>query len=178
MILTDSEILEAIKEKSIIIEPFDPNCLGPNSYDVHLGDTLIIYEDDILDIKKPNKFKYIKIPESGYILEPGKLYLGATFEYTETHKHVPCLEGKSSLARLGLNIQMAPLGNVHFCNHWTLEISSLQHIKIYPNIPIGQLLYFNINTDKLNKGYNTKPNAKYNEKSPLPKESMMWKNFQ
>jgi len=37
MILSDKEILKAIQNKEIVIEPFDLNCLGTNSYDVHLG---------------------------------------------------------------------------------------------------------------------------------------------
>ena len=37
MILTDREILQAIETKDIVIEPFKPESLGTNSYDVHLS---------------------------------------------------------------------------------------------------------------------------------------------
>lgn len=94
MILTDKKILENIASGDIMIKPFYRECLGTNSYDVHLGDTLAVYKDDVLDAKKHNEVKYLKIPKNGIILYPGKLYLGVTQEYTETHKHVPVIEGK------------------------------------------------------------------------------------
>ena len=52
MILSDNEILEEIKKRSILIEPFDKKCLGTNSYDVHLSKHLATYKDEILDAKK------------------------------------------------------------------------------------------------------------------------------
>jgi dCTP deaminase len=78
MILTDGEILEEIEKGNIVIEPFDRNCLGSNSYDVHLGSTLAVYVDDVLDAKKDNPIRYIEIPDEGYVLQPGEFYLGVT----------------------------------------------------------------------------------------------------
>jgi dCTP deaminase len=67
------------------------------------------------------------------ILVPNKLYLGVTKEYTETHRHVPFLEGKSSIGRLGIDIHAtAGKGDIGFCYTWTLEISVQQAVKIYP----------------------------------------------
>ena len=100
MILSDKKILEEIDNKTIVIKPFDRKCLGTNSYDVHLGEWLSVYDDDILDAKKHNKATAFKIPKEGYTLLPSRLYLGVTQEYTETHKYVPFLEGKSSIGRL------------------------------------------------------------------------------
>lgn len=177
MLLSDSEILNAIEESSIVIKPFNIENLGPNSYDLHLGNFLATFKDDLLDVKKDNEVEYFQIPETGFILQPGKLYLGVTKEYTETHKFVPCLENKSSLARLGISIHMAPLGNVHFCNHWTLEISCIHPIRIYKDMPIAQILYFKINHETILKKYNKNPLAKYNIISDKPTKSMMWKNF-
>ena len=54
MILSDKKILEAIEQKNIIIEPYDKSCLGTNSYDVHLGKTLAVYTERMLDAKKHN----------------------------------------------------------------------------------------------------------------------------
>ena len=45
-----------------------------------------------------------RTPSGGFVLQPGRLYLGATQEYTETHATVPFLEGKSSVGRLGIDI--------------------------------------------------------------------------
>jgi deoxycytidine triphosphate deaminase len=57
-------------------------------------------------------------------------YLGVTEEYTETHAHVPFLEGKSSTGRLGIDIHAtAGKGDVGFCGNWTLEISVKQPVE-------------------------------------------------
>jgi dCTP deaminase len=176
MILTDKEILSYMEQGLIKVEPFDLACLGTNSYDVHLGKTLALYESDVLDAKAHNKIKTFEIPEEGYVLTPDKFYLGVTAEYTETHAHVPFLEGKSSVGRLGIDIHAtAGKGDVGFCNYWTLEISVKQPVRVYANMPIGQLIYFVVKGDIQNL-YNKKPNAKYNDKKSTPVESMMFKN--
>jgi len=176
MILTDKRILEEIGKGTILIEPYDRVCLGTNSYDVHLGKHLAIYEDAVLDAKKHNQIKHFEILEEGFVLQPGTLYLGVTLEYTETHAHVPFLEGKSSMGRLGIDIHAtAGKGDVGFCNHWTLEISCIQPVRIYAGMPVGQLIYFVVDGD-IENAYNKKSNAKYNQRSTKPMESMMWKN--
>ena len=177
MILTDKQILLALENKEIVIKPFDLSCLGSNSYDVHLGETLSMYEHHELDSKKHNKIIHTKIPPEGFVLEPDRFYLGVTEEYTESHSHVPFLEGKSSTGRLGISIHAtAGKGDVGFCNHWTLEIFVKQPVRVYAGMPIGQIIYFETGGG-VNVPYNRKASAKYNEKSTVPVESMMWKNF-
>ncbi len=176
MILSDKRILEEIDKGTIIIEPFKRSSLGTNSYDVHLGKYLATYKSQILDAKKHNEIEHFEIPKEGYILHPGILYLGVTLEYTETHHHVPFLEGKSSTGRLGIDIHAtAGKGDVGFCNTWTLEISVAQPVRIYAGMPIGQLIYFSVDGN-IETLYNSKGNAKYNNKTTKPVESMMWKN--
>lgn len=176
MILSDIQILKEIKRGNIVIDPYDQKCLGTNSYDVHLGKYLATYTDRILDAKKHNQIFHFEIPEEGFVLDPGTLYLGVTEEYTETHAHVPFLEGKSSVGRLGIDIHAtAGKGDVGFCNTWTLEISVSQPVKVYAGMPIGQLIYFAVDGEIKNL-YNKKKNAKYNGKTVRPVESMMWKN--
>ncbi len=178
MILSDSQILEEIRKGTIVIDPFRPECLGSNSYDVHLGKILAVYEDEILDAKVPPKVRYIEIPPEGLVLRPDELYLGVTEEYTETHCHVPFLEGKSSVGRLGIDIHAtAGKGDVGFCNTWTLEISVRKPVRVYAGMPIGQLIYFEVK-GKVLKPYNRKESAKYAAKTRQPVPSMMWKNFQ
>lgn len=177
MILSDKKILQEIKNKNIVLEPFKRENLGTNSYDVHLGKWLAVYESDILDAKKHNKIIKFEIPKDGYILLPSKLYLGVTEEYTETQNYVPFLEGKSSVGRLGIDIHStAGKGDAGFCNTWTLEISVKQPVIIYSGMPIGQLIYFEISGD-IEVPYNKKKNAKYNKRTNFPVESMMFKNF-
>ena len=163
-------------EGKIVIEPFDPECMGTNSYDVHLSKYLAVYTSRELDARSHNTIKEIIIGPEGFVLQPGILYLGSTVEYTETHHTVPFLEGKSSVGRLGIDIHAtAGKGDVGFCNHWTLEISCVQPVRVYAGMPIGQLIYFKVEGD-IENYYHGKKNAKYTQRSERPKESMMWKN--
>ena len=176
MILSDKQILAEIEKGTILIEPFRPDCLGGNSYDVHLGRHLATYVDRELDAKAHNKVTHFEIPADGFVLQPHTLYLGVTEEYTESHAHVPFLEGKSSTGRLGIDIHAtAGKGDIGFCNTWTLEISVTQPVRIYAGMPIGQLIYFLLDGE-VETRYDTKKNAKYNSRTVRPVESMMWKN--
>lgn len=177
MILTDHIIRLAIVSGEILIEPYCSNCLGSNSYDVHLSKHLAVYKSPIIDAKADNDLEHFEISEDGFILEPNKLYLGSTIEYTETHLHVPFLEGKSSTGRLGVSIHAtAGKGDIGFCGHWTLEISCVQPVRIYAGMPIGQLIYFQTQGECLNP-YNKKDSAKYTNQSYKPVGSQMFMNF-
>ena len=176
MILSDKRIKEEIEKGTIKIEPFERESLGTNSYDVHLGRHLAVYTSTELDAKKHNAIEHFEIPEEGYVLQPGVLYLGVTQEYTETHAHVPFLEGKSSTGRLGIDIHAtAGKGDVGFCGNWTLEISCKLPVRVYEGMPVGQLIYFPVDGE-VEVRYNTKRNAKYSGQPDKPVESMMWKN--
>ena len=176
MILSDSEILQSIEKGEILISPFRRECLGSNSYDVHLSPQLAVYKDSVLDAKKHNQIEELAIPAEGLILEPHEFYLGVTEEYTETWKHVPFLEGKSSVGRLGIDIHAtAGKGDVGFSNHWTLEISVKKPVRVYAGMPIGQLIYFTV-AGEVARPYHSKDSAKYTQRQARPVESMMFKN--
>jgi len=177
MILSDKEIKKALQIGDIKIEPFNEKFLGSNSYDVHLGEILAVYEDEILDAKKHNRIKKFSIPAEGFVLQTDTLYLGVTQEYTETLRYVPFLEGKSSVGRLGIDIHAtAGKGDVGYKNYWTLEISVKQPVRVYAGMPIGQLIYFEVKGD-VEIAYDKKNSAKYSQKNHEPVESMMFKNF-
>ena len=189
MILSDTAILEAMEFGAIVIEPFDPACLGGNSYDVHLGSTLLVYAPTqqvwhgnqllpLLDAKEANPTMELPIPDEGIVLFPGQLYLGSTVEYTEAHQHVPNLDGKSSIGRLGISIHAtAGRGDVGFCNHWTLEIIVPRPVKVYAGMPIGQLTYHTVE-GQVAAVYSRKAGAKYTTRNPKPQASAMWLNFE
>jgi dCTP deaminase len=176
MILSDKRILQEIEKGTIKIAPYDRDCLGSNSYDVHLGKHLARYVNKELDARKHNTIEHFDIPEEGIVLQPHEFYLGVTLEYTETHAHVPFLEGKSSTGRLGIDIHAtAGKGDVGFCGHWTLEISVKQPVRVYTGMPVGQLIYFPVDGE-IEVKYNEKKSAKYSGQINKPVESMMWKN--
>lgn len=160
MILSGIKILEEVNLGNISISPFDKNMLNPNSYNYHLGDTILEIEERVIDSKKKTDFKKIRIPEEGYVLRPNKLYLASTKEKIGSSKYVTQLIGRSSTGRLGLFLQVtAPLGNVG-CNHcWTLELRVVMPLKIYPNMRIGQVTFWKLDGKKT-MTYN---NGKYNK---------------
>lgn len=147
MILSGKEILRRLGQ-DIIIEPFNLKQLNPNSYNLRLHNELLVYDEPVLDMKKPNRFHKIIIPEEGLVLETGKLYLGRTIEYTRTENCVPMLEGRSSVGRLGLFVHVtAGFGDVGFAGYWTLEIFCVQPIRIYAGVEICQIYYHSIEGD-------------------------------
>ena len=174
MILTGKEILKRVNEKKIIpnimIEPFNESQLNPNSYNLKLHNELLVY-DGLLDMKKENKTEKIIIPKSGLILMPGVLYLGRTVEYTETHNLAPMLNGRSSIGRLGISIHAtAGVGDIGYCGYWTLEITCVQPVVIYPYVEICQIYYHII------EGDHNDYNGKYQYSKEI-QESKLYKEF-
>ena len=172
MILSGKEILKHVGT-DIIIEPFDEKRINPNSYNLALHNELLIYENQTLDMKTPNSTRKLVIPESGLTLEPGKLYLGRTVEFTKTDKFVPMLEGRSSTGRLGLFVHItAGFGDVGFAGYWTLEMFCVQPIKIYPGAEICQIYYHDIKGD-----YSRYCSGKYQNNNGI-QPSLMYKDFE
>lgn len=171
MILSGKEI-ERRLNNDLSIEPFNAKQLGPNSYNLRLHHELMVYDEPMLDMKKKHNTKMITIPEEGFVLEPGKLYLGRTLEYTRTDNLVPMLEGRSSIGRLGLFIHItAGFGDVGFTGYWTLEIYCVHPIRIYAGVEICQIFYHTIEGD-----FDTYKSNKYQLNKGI-QASMLYKDF-
>lgn len=190
-VLVDRDVLAAIDRGSIVITPFDRACLGTNSYDVHLAPTLRVYKNGKetvwlidggseridflgpLDTRAQRDTIDVPIPEGGIVLEPGELYLASTIEHTESREHVPMLNGRSSLGRLGLSIHVtAGTGDRGFRGCWTMELFVIKRLRIYAGDPVGQLLWFTTESEPL-VSYDRKPSAKYNDAGALPQPSKL-----
>lgn len=134
------------------------------TYDSERETTFYLFgntEGYYIDSREKNETVDMEIKEDGFILQPGKLYIASTNEYTETHNAVPKLEGKSSLGRLGLFVHVtAGYGDVGFCGTWTLELVVTVPLKIYPNMKICQISYHSISEIPL-VSYDKKIDAKY-----------------
>ena len=154
--LTANEILRQIKKGNIDITPFDINCLNPNSYNVHLSDKLKVYDNkSVLDLKtENNNFETITIPSEGIILHPNTLYIGATNEVVSSDKFISAIDGRSSIGRLGIQVHLtAGFGDIGFHGTYTLEITVVQPVRIYPNFEIAQV-YFEKPCGKIDFLYN------------------------
>jgi dCTP deaminase len=155
VILTGPEIrrlcnVDAPAIPRLRIWPWDNRSVGPNSYDVHLGDTILVYADTILSVDRSPKTKPVTIHTNGcWLLQPGRLYLGHTVEDTECHGLVPYLDGRSSIGRLGISVHVtAGRGDDGFRGQWTLEITAVQPVWIRPGIRIGQLTFHELTGER------------------------------
>ena len=173
MILSGHQIQHRLLS-DILIDPFDESNLNPNSYNLSLHNELMTYEEVVLDMHKANRVRRIEIPREGYVLNPNTLYLGRTAERTETHNLVPMIEGRSSIARLGLFVNVtAGFGDVGFSGFWTLEMFAVQPIRIYPGIPICQIIYHEITgviseyeSNKYQNNHDIQPSLLFKELNP------------
>ena len=189
MILSGLKIAEEVKAGRIHISDFDEKRLNPNSYNLRLADELLVYKTEyrgtniygeciafnkgrVLDMKKENPYQTLTIQEDGLILEPNRLYLAHTMERTRTDCYVPMLEGRSSVGRLGIFIHAtAGFGDVGFDGYWTLELSCVQPVRIYPGVEICQIYYHTIDGD-----YEPYRSGKYQGNHGV-QPSMLWRDF-
>ncbi len=173
MVISGQEI-RARLGTDIVIEPFDEKQLNPNSYNLKLHNELMVYEEVILDMRKPSRVRRITIPADGLVLQPDQLYLARTAERTETRNLVPMIEGRSSVGRLGLFVHVtAGFGDVGFCGYWTLEMFAVQSIRIYPGVPICQIFYHeicgrfeNYSSNKYQNNTDIQPSLLFTELNP------------
>jgi len=187
MVLTGTEILRQMELGNIHIAPFQSAHLGPNSYDVTLNPSLLVYElspGEHLDMKQENKTRSLEIPEAGLVLQPGILYLGCSNETATSLRYVPMFEGRSSIGRLGINTHItAGFGDVGWgylpnaegqliCQYptWTLEIEVVHAIRVYPNVRIGQVYFMTPD------GVLTYYKGKYSQQKQ-PQASQLFKDF-
>lgn len=172
MLLSGEEIKKRLGQE-IVIEPYNPAQLNPNSYNLKLADELLVYTSDTLDMKKNNPTERMTIPPEGLLLEPHRLYLGRTMEYTKTEGYVPMLEGRSSVGRLGLFVHVtAGFGDVGFAGYWTLEMYCIHPIRIYTGVEICQIYYHSIEGD-----YVTYTSGKYQNNVGV-QPSLLYRDFE
>lgn len=145
MILTNADLKQAIAEGNLVITSdvaVSPDLkIGVNTIDLHLGPVIGTYSEYVLDCKKELELDYTLIPDEGLLLTPGIIYLAKTSEHTYIKKHVPQIEGLSSIGRLGMDVhKTAGIGSIGFNNRWTLEITVTQPVRVYRYMPIAQLM--------------------------------------
>lgn len=176
--LTGTEIMNMIYAGKISIDP-NPTVVGPNSVDCTLHDVIVEYapaamreDGQYLDMKIDNPVVESIIPTQGMIFYPGRVYIASTRERISTNYFVPCVEGRSSVARLGISIHStAGICDIGFDGRITLEITVAQAVKIYSGCRIAQLLFF---APVGSRDIRYKGKYQY-QKSPTP--SRMWKDW-
>ena len=181
MVYSDKDIKQGLKDETFSFkEPIDQNQIEPASIDLKLGDVIKIFnplECPFIDIKKkeslPQIMQTIKVDkEKGFVLHPGKFVLASTKEYIKlSNKVLARVEGKSSLARLGLLVHTAGFVDPGFEGALTLEISNQSEISIilYPDMYICQIAIEDLKTP-CEKSYTQRKKSLYS-KADGPQES-------
>ena len=151
MILSDRDIKKVIRSKKLVFKPsLSKNQIGPASIDLKLGPIFKkfnISKRSLLDTKKelPDKdfvvTRKIKMNEP-FILHPNDFVLASTKEYVKVpNDMVLKVEGKSTLARMGILVHTAGFVDPGFEGTLTLEISNQSNLPValYANMHICQI---------------------------------------
>lgn len=163
MPLTDNQIKVAIDMGEIIIEPpmqqeeIDAR-VGSVSIDLSLGRELVIVGEHAHNDER------IMMNEFGYILKPGEFILASTEEIvTLPATIVGRLEGRSSIARMGLTVHVtAGIIDPGFSGRITLELANLgpKYLTLFPGMRICALSFDRLDFP-VDRPYGEKRTAKY-----------------
>jgi dCTP deaminase len=186
MILSDRSIREQVAAGRIVIDPFDEAAVQPSSVDVHLDRVFRVFRNHsarCIDVREDQEglTELVEVPPGdAFMLHPGEFVLGATLERVALPSDlVARLEGKSSLARLGLLIHStAGFVDAGFDGHLTLELSNVATLPItlYPTMAVGQLSFLAMTTPAERPYGSAEVGSKYqHQQGPTP--SRYWQNF-
>ncbi len=144
MILSDRSIKRLIKEGRLSIEPLKEENIQASSIDLTLGEDVIFYRVDFIDVKAGELLVERRtIPEEGIVIEPKSFLLATTLEYIRLPEDITAfVEGRSSLGRLGIFIENAGWVDAGFEGQITLELYNANNvpIKLYKGMKICQIV--------------------------------------
>ena len=180
--LSDVDIKIALKEGLIQIEPLEESYIQPSSIDLKVGSDFRVFENHKYShidpkAKQQELTSLVTATEAEpFVLHPGEFVLGTTYEkVTLSNKVVARLEGKSSLGRIGLLIHStAGFVDPGFSGYLTLELSNVANlpIKVYPEMRIGQISFYYLNSPSESEYGSDIYGSKYQgQEGPTPSKS-------
>ena len=182
IMLSDIDIKKALEEKWIEVSPLDKGFIQPSSIDLKVGYEFRVFENhkySHIDPKAEQEDLTTLVTatvEEPFVLHPGEFVLGTTFEkVTLSNKVVARLEGKWSLGRIGLLIHStAGFVDPGFSGYLTLELSNVANlpIMIYPEMKIGQISFYYLNSQSESEYGSENYGSKYQgQEGPTPSKS-------
>jgi len=151
-ILIGKELLKALKNGLIAVEPLDQEQIGPGSIDLTLGNDFRVFrkQSTVYHVKNDSRFeditKSVHVKDGEFVvIKPGEMVLGITKEKISLADNISGrLEGRSRFARFGLAVHVTA-GFMHpgISNHQVLEIVNLGHspLALYPGTRICQFVF-------------------------------------
>ncbi|MFG3340517.1 dCTP deaminase [Glycomyces sp. NPDC048151] len=156
MLLSDRDLLAAIKNDRLGIQPFEDELVQPSSIDVRLDRRFRVFNNQKYTHIDPSKQQddltsAVEVADDQpFVLHPGEFVLASTLEVITLPADLAArLEGKSSLGRLGLlTHSTAGFIDPGFSGHVTLELSNVANLPItlWPGMKIGQLCVFRLSS--------------------------------
>ena len=99
----------------------------------------------VIDLAEYQDMIIEQIPEYGFVIFPGNVYIVNINEKIDCRAVVPEISGKSRLGRAGLEVHLtAGYGNLGDCFKYTLELRATYPTRIYPNMKIAQILFHTV----------------------------------
>jgi dCTP deaminase len=149
-VMTRDELLQAIRDGRITIDPFSDDMVGPGSVDLKLSNEFRIFKkirralvvDDSMDLEKITRLVH---RERSFTLLPGETILGITKERIKLAPNI-CgwIQGRSRFARIGLLVHMtASFIQPGIDNRQVLEISNMAPFPLIlkPDTRICQVIF-------------------------------------
>jgi len=130
-----------------------------------------------LDMSREEHVVHFDIGERGFLLLPGILYLMHTAERVLAKKHVPVLDGKSSIGRLGIKCHLtAGYGDLWFDGQYTLEVEVTHPVLVFSGVRFCQIRFHSV-CGELDSYQSHKSNY-VGELARGPVPSRAWKMFE
>jgi dCTP deaminase len=160
MVLNDREIRALLKHGELVLTPFEDALVKPSSVDLRLDSFARVIEAGTgeIDIRSADQgaSQEVNITAEGYVIEPGGMLIGQTFE----HMKIPdrcqgMIAQRSSVMRLGVHVSSS-LINPGYAGNLPCLISNRtgRPLRIFAGIPFCQLVLL---------GLSSRPDATYPE---------------
>ncbi|MBR9689911.1 MAG: dCTP deaminase [Candidatus Altiarchaeota archaeon] len=133
--------------KSIKLKPFRDKNLSGVSYDITLDGEFLKLKDEEIALIDPSDIRLVgeRTMARDFILQPGSFVLSKSEEWMELDGNIMSLvSGKSSLARIGLQVHSAAVLHPGHNGHIVLEIKNNNSVpvRLIKGMKIAQLIFF------------------------------------
>lgn len=176
--LSDRDILKALDEQTISIEPLNRDWVRGSTIDLTLHDEFLVFRNTNqthIDVREPFEVtERIKAQDDSFVIHPGEFVLGSTREKVKiSSAYSGIIEGRSSLGRIGLIVHAtASLVKPGFQGFLTLEMKNVSNlpIRLAVGMRIAQLAFVKLSSPAQHVG------GKYLDQAQ-PAASRIWEDF-